>query len=213
MDVSSHFLFSILTVSQFAENRKAGKSTLLTLMVTAQRGGLLESRARLHFTLTYSRPKSVSASLSPCIVFPLNIFEYGCECDAQSHFSRNLRGISVVTHHPNLFKPLRPVRWSVPEQDADSLPAYRAADPDLCLLQTRATEKKDNPLPLPPHASIPPTGSAFDWTVPLNLKAATCLDRPAARCFLPSLCTCCWRWGEQVWHLLASPASPFIKPQ
>lgn len=37
------------------------------------------------------------------------------------------------------------------------------------------------------HTCINPLaqGSAFVWTVPLSLKAATCLDEPAARCFCP----------------------------
>lgn len=39
MDVSCHF--SILSLSPFPENRKVGKSVLLTLTVTAQRGSLL----------------------------------------------------------------------------------------------------------------------------------------------------------------------------
>lgn len=70
--------------------------------------------------------------------------------------------------------------------------------------------KKTNSL----HAAIPPAESSFDWTVPLNFKADTCLDQPAhSLAFLPSPRTCCWLRAEQVWHLPASPVSPFIKQQ
>lgn len=89
--------------------------------------------------------------------------------------------VILESHSPNLFEPVHPLCLSVPEQDAESLPAYRATDPDLCLLWMRANEKTNSS-----HASIRPAGGAFDWTVPLSLEAATCLDGPAARCFCPA---------------------------
>lgn len=98
----------------------------------------------------------------------------------------NLLGVILEMHK---LHPVRPpsattlLRWSVPE----STPACRATDPDLCLLWMRANEKTNSP-----HASIPPegrrgagAGGAFVGTVPLSLKAATCLDEPAAWNFCP----------------------------
>lgn len=87
MGVSSHCIFSILTVSQFSENRKAGKAVQLTLAVTAQRESLLESWACLLFT-----PIAIPICLVLFSIFPLNILEYGCECDAHNNSSRKLLG-------------------------------------------------------------------------------------------------------------------------
>lgn len=58
---------------------------------------------------------------------------------------RNIRGDSCgrfrsVIIYWKLLKSLHPLCWTVPEQDAESLPAYRVAYSDLCLLWRRAHE-------------------------------------------------------------------------
>lgn len=66
-------------------------------------------------------------------------------------------------HHPNLLKILHPLCHTVPGQDAESLPAHRAAYTDLCLLWRM---KMTNSF----HASIPPAGNAFWWNWPFKFE-------------------------------------------
>lgn len=55
MDVSSHSMFSTLTVSQFSENRKAGQPVLLTPDSPNTKGGLVREpgSSSIH---SYSHP-------------------------------------------------------------------------------------------------------------------------------------------------------------
>ncbi len=178
MDVSSHFRISILTVSQFSENRKAGEPVLLTLTATAQRGSLLESRARLLLSL---------------LTIPICV----CLCFTHSPLFKLLDMVVGAMHGP-LFKKLRAILgwfwrsavWAFASPHVHSAEVSlskllnhcrdvdRATSPDFCLLWMRANKKDKSPTCFNPSAHL-------DWTVSLSLKAATCLDEPAARWFCP----------------------------
>lgn len=191
MDVSSHFMFSILTVSQFAENRKASESVLLTLMVPAQRGSLFESPAHLPFTLglTAVQILSGSPSLSSSISHLTYLNMAVNQCDVHSHFALEKKIWSLLSS--TIQTCLSPcIHWSVPGQDAESLTAYTVADPDLWLLQMRANEKTNSP-----HAVNPFAGRIW---LDCSFKSESCYvsGSTSSPVFLPSLCTC-WRWGRR----------------
>ena len=180
MDVSSHFVLSILTVSQFAGNKAACKSVLLTLVAT-KRGLVSEPSSS---SIPSDLCPSKNMCLVPFIIFPLNIFPYGW-CTKLLFRKGAFCGAFKVSV---LSEPMCPLCWSVLEQDAD----YRAADPDLCLPQIRANEKINFPTGTNPSREK----NAFHRTVPLNLlQHCDVSGWTSSRCLCPGLCTCCWRWG------------------
>lgn len=164
---------------------------LLTPTATAQRGSLLESRAPFH------SPWLVALQ-SLCLVL-----SYSSWFSHSSHpLFMNIKGDSCSRFRVSSPK-------AIETHFAEVSLSKMLNHCQLLAFSGGEQMKTTNSL----HASIPPAGSTFDGTVPLNWRAATCLDQPTSLAFLSSLCTCCWCWAEPAWHLLASPASPFIKSQ
>lgn len=136
MDASSHFVFSILTVSQFLENRKASESVLLTPTLPGQRGSLLESWACLLFTLTASRIWvwfSFALHYFPTKTFWIWLWMWCTQSlfkKTKDHF-----GVIVEIHSRKPFQ--APASTLVKCPSAKMLnhcQLYRATDPDLSLL-------------------------------------------------------------------------------
>lgn len=178
MDVSSHCMFSILTVSQFSENRKAGKAVQLTLAVTAQRESLLESWACLLFTLT-----AIPICLLLFSIFPLNIFEYGCECDAHNNSSGKLLWSSWRSTNWTLLSPtLLKCPWARHWINASLQSHWSWPLPPLD--EGKWKEKF-------PTCINPSSGKRIWLNCPFKFESFYVSGWTSSPEFLPSLCACC----------------------
>lgn len=161
MGVSSHCIFSILTVSQFSENRKAGKAVQLTLAVTAQRASLLGSWACLLFTLI-----AIPVCLVLFSISPLNILEDGCECDACNKFFKKT---IVVTLEPRNLNPFKPHCIHLAEASlGEMLNQSQLAEPLILTSASSGWGQMKRQIPHMHHS----LQREAHWTVPLSLNAS-----------------------------------------